>query len=578
MPNPVGSAFWAGIAVGLVPISIAWLPSPMHFLAGLVVLGLGLLPKVAAVQIPAGARLGLTAIMAVFLASSPFLPQTSASLSPDTYDPSVDTRPRPAGLDVFLISVDTLRADAIVDDPHTPGDSTAPTPFLDRVRANSMWADYGLASSNQTLPGHVAMLTGCDAMTHGVRSNSDLPDAAVRLISQEFQDAGWKTSGVISNALLSAATGLDRGYDSYSDEPIGLGGYGVLLTRQIAATTWSGFLMSAERTRTMFQRIYFRKQLALKEIPLADRVMDVALKQLEANYADGRAFFHFLHFMDPHTAYRPPAQLRGTLSGDLAPQVAKRFLPSPTAELSLDMVRDVEEALKAGDPEAALAARYYHLVYLEEMVYVDQQLEKFFAEVEKSGRPFVALFTADHGEQFGEHNLMDHANSLYEKNVQVPFLVWGQGVTPGQLGIVPHGADVAPTLLSLAGIPVPDDMTGRPVALDSVERPHVTVDQKEIAVRDVAGLKWTGAWQFDEEHQPLDLDPRFVRLINLKTDPLEMEPVAEGEQAIHKALLQLIEGVLGSDTWAERQSDAKQSDAQAAALDAMGYAGQEDDR
>ncbi|MGB0952916.1 MAG: sulfatase-like hydrolase/transferase [Planctomycetota bacterium] len=580
LKNPVGTAFWAGIAVGLVPIAVAWVPAPFHFLVGLVVLIAAALPQVANLQLPEMPRTVLTVLFGVFLVASPFLPQTSASMSPDTYVASEDGRPHPTGVDVFLISIDTLRADALVDDPNTPGDSTAPTPFLDRMREQSLWADYGLSSSNQTLPGHVGMLTGVDAMVHGVRSNLDLPDPSVPLISEEFQKRGWKTSGVISNALLSASTGMHRGYDSYSDEPIGLASYSLMLTDTIASTTWAGFLFSKEGTRAMFQRIYFRRQLAQKEIPLADRVMDAALPQLAANYADSRPFFHFVHFMDPHTAYRPPLQLRGTLSGELAPKVAKRFLPSPTADLSLEMVREVEEALKAGDEEAILAAKYYHLVYLEEMVYVDQQLERFFTKVEKSGRPYVALVTADHGEQFGEHNLMDHANSLYEKNVQVPFMIWGSGVTPGHLQMVPHSADIAPTLLSLAGLKVPAAMTGQVVNLEAKNRPQVTVDQLEVAIRDADGLKWTGAWRLSEEEprQPIEGDPNFVRLIDLQADPMENNPHSDGDKATPKSLLKLRHAFLDKDTWKERQEGAVMTPAQLAAIEQMGYVGQEDDR
>lgn len=583
LAHPLGTAFWAGIGIAFVPVAVAWIPAPMHFLAGMVVIGLAFLPKVAAVHPPAPVNLLVAILLGIHLVSAPFLPQTEASLSPDTYLAGEDDRPRPEGIDVFLISIDTLRADALIDDPHTPGDSTAPTPFLDGIFAKAMWADYGLSSSNQTLPGHVGMLTGTDAMKHGVRSNLDLPDAEVRLISEEFQDAGWKTSGVISNALLSAATGMNRGYDSYSDQPIGLAAYSVLLTEQIARTTWAGFLFSKERTRTLFQRIFFQDQLALKEIPLADRVMDVAMEQLRTNYEDGRAFFHFVHFMDPHTAYRPPAHLRGTLSAELAPQVAKRFLPSPDSELSYDMVREVEAALKEGDAEAELAAKYYHLVYLEEMIYVDRKLEEFFAAVDASGRPYVALLTADHGEQFGEHGLMDHANSLYEKNVQVPFLVWGSGVEAGQLQIVPHGADVAPTLMALAGLEVPEAMTGQVITLQAEARPHVSVDQKEIAVRNAVGLKWTGAWQFERDEEgkalkPLDVDPTFVRLIDLASDPNEASPHPEGEAGVTALLRNLLVAFLDKDTWFERQSDAKRSAAQDSFLSQMGYADQEDDR
>jgi len=578
LKSPAQTASWAGFAIGIPPLFGSNLPGIFFLLPGLVLLGLGQLKHFNRHTMPPVVEVVQTVLMAAFLVATPFLPQTTASLSPDTYDATADTRPIPEGIDVFLISVDTLRADAIVNDPHTEGDSTAPTPFLDRMRPSSLWANYAWSSSNQTLPGHVGMLTGVNAMVHGVRSNVDLPDVEVKLVSEYFQEAGWHTSGVISNALLSAATGMHRGYDSYSDEPIGLGPYAILLSQYLAENTWAGFLFSQERTRLTFQRIFFRKQLAMKEIPLADRVSSAAMEQLKANYASDRPFFQFLHFMDPHTAYRPPAHLRGTLSGELAPQVAKRFLPSPTAELSLELVRKVEDALKAGDPEAKVAARYYHQVYLEEMVYVDEKLKEYFALADWSGRPYVVLFTADHGEQFGEHNLMDHANSLYEKNIQVPFMVWGHGVVPAHLSAAPHLADVAPTLLALAGIELPASFTGMPVTRDYLTRTHVVVDQKEMAVTEDIGMKWTGAWPTDEDGKIIDGDPLDVRLISLMRDPAEAINILTTGAEVSAELQRLIAAYSDADTWFTRQSDAKRSAAQDLALNALGYADQEDDR
>lgn len=578
LKSPAQAASWVGFAIGWTPLLGSNLPGMMFLLPGVFLLAFAKLKVFNRYTMPPQVEVILAVSMAAFLVATPFLPQTTASLSPDTYDATSDTRPVPQGIDVFLISVDTLRADAIVDDLNTDGDSTAPTPFLDRKRPGSLWANYAWSSSNQTLPGHVGMLTGVDAMVHGVRSNVDLPDAEVKLVSEYFQEAGWHTSGVISNALLSAATGMHRGYDSYSDEPIGLGPYAILLSEYLHENTWAGFLFSEERTRLTFQRIFFRKQLQLKEIPLADRVNKAAIQQLKDNYASERPFFQFLHYMDPHTAYRPPAQLRGTLSGELAPQVAKRFLPSPTAEISLALVRSVEEALKEGDPEAEVAARYYHQVYLEEMVYVDQKLEEFFALADQSGRPYVVLFTADHGEQFGEHNLMDHANSLYEKNIQVPFMVWGEGVIPAHLGAAPHGADVAPTLLALAGIDLPESFTGIPVTRDYLTRAHVVVDQKEMAVTQDTGWKWTGAWPTDAEDKVIEGDPIDVSLVNLLRDPAEEQNLLASGTKVSSELQRLIAALSDTDTWFLRQTDAKRSAAQDLALSALGYADQEDDR
>jgi arylsulfatase A-like enzyme len=65
------------------------------------------------------------------------------------------------------------------------------------------------------------------------------------------------------------------------------------------------------------------------------------------------------------------------------------------------------------------------------------------------------LLTADHGEEFGEHGLFDHGNSLYRPSVQVPLLVVYPGVVPqgGRVNQPVTLRDVAATLAELAGLP-----------------------------------------------------------------------------------------------------------------------------
>ncbi len=572
-PIPPPRAFWLGIGVGACPLLLAWLHPAAALSSGATLALLSLWPKVPVLAPPNWIhKIGAGGMLA-FLLLLPWLPTSSTTLSPNHYQAADDTRPLPQGVDVFLISVDTLRADAIVDDPHTPGDSTAPTPFLDAKRHQSLWADYALSSSNQTLPGHLGMLTGSNAMQHGVRSNRDLPDPNLPYLATIFQQAGWHTSGVIANALLSAVTGLDRGYDVYSDQPIGVGVYAVMLTPFLKNQSWAGLFLSADHTRLLFQRLFFRHQPELKNIPLADRVRDVALQQLDANYAQPRPFFQFIHFMDPHTAYRPPAATRGTLSSELKSKVAAKFLPPVGAEISVEMVRELQKSLQQGDADAPLAARYYHQVYLEEVAYVDQQLQTIFERADASGRPYVVLFTGDHGEQFAEHQYMDHANSMYEKNLEVPFQLWGFGVVPGHLENPPHSADVAPTLLQLAGIPIPKEMTGQVVKQNLPARAHVAVDAVEVAIRSADGQKWVQAWKRIGEND----FSGSARWVDLANDPQEQMNLL-GSAALNPNLQNLIERILDNDTWQQRQSGHALSASQQAALGALGYANQDDDR
>ncbi|ULL18157.1 DUF4976 domain-containing protein [Paenibacillus sp. H1-7] len=74
----------------------------------------------------------------------------------------------------------------------------------------------------------------------------------------------------------------------------------------------------------------------------------------------------------------------------------------------------------------------------------------------------IVVFTTDHGHLFGHHGLHFKGGFHYEDLIKLPFLVRYPGQVPaGRTSAAMQSlVDLAPTFLSLAGIPVPRSMTG----------------------------------------------------------------------------------------------------------------------
>lgn len=490
----------------------------------------------------------------------------------------------PAGApNLVLISVDTLRADALFADPARPEVPTAPAPFVGGLRANeALWSTYALSSSDQTLPGHVGMLTGRDAMAHGVRDNSEVPPADHRYLAQDLRDAGYRTAATISNGLIGPITGMDRGYDLHSEQPIALATFGFLLVPWLNEHTWIGRCTSEQLGVMIFGQLFFRGEWARRSDPLGERTLRAAIEQLAELAADRRPFFHFVHFMDPHTDYLAPEDYRGRLTGD--GDAAGSLLPGRNSPIHSSHLKRIAEGLASPDPaeaaEARAAAERCHQVYLEEVMYIDECLARYVEAVRKTGRPTVFLITADHGEMFGEHGLMEHANGMWEENLRVPFLLWGENVPPGELTWTPHLQDVAPTFLTLAGLRLPPEMTGvsvlapadgaalngstAPKALVPTAAPvrdHTGAQQLEVSVRHGA-LKWVGRW--NGKGAP----PASLRQFDLSSDPYELNVIA----AVTEQLSPEVERALARDLWPKLVHTAM-SEAQAAVHRALGYVG-----
>src|SRR5437870_1629626 len=112
---------------------------------------------------------------------------------------------------IIVISIDTLRAD------HLPayGYRNVRTPAIDALAADGVVFERAYSHSPQTLPAHVALLSGRLPFETGVRDEGMSIAREERLLPQLLHDRGYTTAAVISSNLLSQATGIARGFDFF---------------------------------------------------------------------------------------------------------------------------------------------------------------------------------------------------------------------------------------------------------------------------------------------------------------------------------------------------------------------------
>ncbi|MBD8526478.1 sulfatase-like hydrolase/transferase [Pseudomarimonas arenosa] len=155
----------------------------------------------------------------------------------------------------------------------------------------------------------------------------------------------------------------------------------------------------------------------------AAQVNEAVLPWLNQTAQAGKPFFVWLHYFDPHQPFEPPAPFDQKYADDL---------------------------------------------YSGEISYTDQALGRLLAQMERLGvlENTLVVMAADHGEGLGEHGEVTHAVLAYNSTLQVPLIVRPPEVqNPGgriseRVGTV----DIAPTILELLGIEVPEQMQGRSLA------------------------------------------------------------------------------------------------------------------
>ena len=116
---------------------------------------------------------------------------------------------------IIVVSIDTLRAD------HLPayGYTKVRTPAIDALAADGVVFERAYSHAPQTLPAHVALLSGQLPFETGVRDNVGFTvKRGERLLPQMLRDRGFTTGGVVSSYVLRKETGISQGFDFFDDE------------------------------------------------------------------------------------------------------------------------------------------------------------------------------------------------------------------------------------------------------------------------------------------------------------------------------------------------------------------------
>lgn len=336
-------------------------------------------------------------ILGVLLGGSFFALLSSA------HDSAAAPPSRAEAPNVLLIILDTVRAKSL----SLYGRERQTSPWLEEFGKGSVVFDLAVAPAPWTLPSHASMFTGRHPFLLSTGFETPLDDSYPTL-AEELGRHGYATAGFVANLLYtSRGTGLARGFDHYEDYPVSLG-------QAVLSTSWGRRLAdwSWLRNRIGCHELLNRKPAAT--------VLAEFLTWLDT--AERRPFFAFINLFDAHEPYMPPAPFDRLFHapGDRGPL---RHVVSLTA--GSEAIRPRKWAMTEEDRELDLA------LYEGGIAYMDDQLRGLFAELERRGvlDRTVVILTSDHGEQFGEHGLYRHINSVYTPLLHVPLVIRVPGRT-----------------------------------------------------------------------------------------------------------------------------------------------------
>jgi arylsulfatase A-like enzyme len=324
---------------------------------------------------------------------------------------------------ILLLVLDTVRAASL----GMYGYTRETAPEIRKRGAEGAVFNWAMAPSSWTLPSHASMFTGFRPDELSARFLDPL-DGTHRVLAEVLRDRGYATGGFTANLnYTNHESGLGRGFVYYAD-----------YRRTLREAVLQGTVSRTDSFRGMFDGLFVNRSLkdaakAMLEFQfgISNRYPRVHRKDAafvnkeflawQASIGE-RPFFAFLNYFDAHQPYAPKPSFR------------PRFSASSQGRNSQDVY------------DTAIAS-------------IDDELARLFAELARRGvlDRTIVVITSDHGEQFGEHQLSGHGNSLYLQAIHVPLVIrYPAAIAAGQrIDSAVTLQDLAPTILDVAGVAAP---------------------------------------------------------------------------------------------------------------------------
>lgn len=515
-----------GSAACIALVAVRFAEGPVQWLAGALALAnLGLaIASFRGRRAPHAATLGGLALIALVSLAAPHRRVPEISSAGQT--------------DVLLVSIDTLRADAL----GCYGNPRAQTPTIDALAGEGVLFEDATSQANTTVPSHVTMLSGLYPIEHGAVSNGRPISSRARTLGDLLARTHQSGAFVSGFTLVDESCGLASRFDWYDDQLL----------------AWRWLPRVVERLHLVGALIRFVERRGL-DIRRADRpaaeTVDAALEWLGTR--GDEPLFTFVHLYDPHVPYEPPSEFARLHDANYEGSRNWYELDAGARERLVQDPTQVEH-MKA--------------LYAGEVSYADAQLARLLEGLRASGRleRTLVILASDHGEGMGSHGYwFDHGTFLFDEELHVPLVL--------RLPKAAHAGrrvkeqvrllDVAPTVLDVLGLQPATPLSGAsllPLAQglpDDRRRPS-------FALADIAGslsgfqlrgqrqslrtarckLVWTSSHWLDAERVPereefytLDSDPGELR--DLRADgAIPFQPFDDLQRDL--------------STWRERTSSA----------------------
>jgi arylsulfatase A-like enzyme len=380
-------------------------------------------------------------------------------------------------INILLLCTDQQRFDAL----GAAGNDEIDTPHLDRLARQGVVFDNCYVQSPVCGPSRASLMTGQYVHSHGLWANGVGLDPVRPLVSKVLANSGYDCGLVGKFHIGGACEGgrseprLDDGFrvfrwahdpypgSSQNEYHRWLRAVHPGLYEQ-ARAPGSGVDFDAMPTEAHYSRWIAEETIAF----------------LRTDRDASKPFFFIANFFDPHHGFGAPKEYVDRYrAGELRSPVTRpdelHDKPSVQTQASRESYAGHLPGFTDYTAEQIqeIRANYYAMVSL-----VDDEVGRILAALDEAGLAddTLVVFTSDHGEMLGDHQLMLKGPMMYEPAVRVPLILRWPGVAaPGaRRSELVQWIDLTATLTDAAGLPSPAPFQGsslRALAADPAAAP-----------------------------------------------------------------------------------------------------------
>lgn len=348
---------------------------------------------------------------------------------------------------IVLIMTDQQRWDTL----GAYGNRQIQTPNLDELARHGILFEKAFVSIPLCTPSRASFFTGQYPTRHGLRANEHFPlPRETPNLAQTLKNAGYHTILAGKDHLFGQEL-----QSEWFDRHINYDHFGRIASSDSEEIDLKEQAVRESR-RYLMSKKYSESDGHDAEDTPTTRITTAAIDAISSLESSNDPFFLWLSYPDPHPPFvvaEPYASLyRGKDIG--APASTQNELKSkPLRQQVCHHLMKMNE-FQPGELER-MREIYYGMV-----TFIDDQIGRFLRHLDEAGlaENTIVVFTSDHGDYLGDHNMIRKAPALYDCLIRIPLIMrWKGYLQPTRIdGTMVESVDIAGTLLELAGLqPLP---------------------------------------------------------------------------------------------------------------------------